>query len=548
MGFLLRTGSVCLLAVLLLATGSALAVEPSSRVFPLASGRFMDRWPAGPYGDVEAFPDGSVLVTRYLPRLRLDRIDVAGNRTRIRIPVPDGDFRPQDVLPLPDGSVIYANEDRIWRIAPDGSVRVLAGAENDAPPPEYAGEDGPAVDAVLRFPRGLAVDGEGNLLFSDWDRVLRVSRDGRITTLAGSGLVGFSGDGGRAVGARLDNPTAVLLRPAGAFAFIDSGNRRVREVTADRQIRTLAGNGEDLERGESRAGDGGPAVDATIGAPRALAGYADGTLVIGGFNWVRSVDPEGVMDTLVDLRSPVRRDRVGDFAGRNANPVDGMAVTPEGGLVISAVEAVRSAPLESRVVERYGSRQVVLYVAPRNTARTLVAMRDARASSRRITAVFDATQAGTARVDVRQDGRDVASSTRQVSAGRGSVTVRGRFARETYDVTLTLTRASGEVAQDAVSLFAGTTLAVAHLRSALTFHGHEGDPRCRRISRRRVDCQIWRRLNFGVARRCVSTLAYELASSGVLFARAYRKPCSAYRFRPNWRGNAWYVPALVAGG
>ena len=542
----LRFSVTCLVAAVMLASAEAGAREPSSRLFPLYLGSPMQAWSSAAYGDLSAFPDGSVLVVSYEPRFRMVRIAPDGTTTRVRVPVPDEEFHPQDLLALADGTVLYARRDRVWRVAPDGTVRVLAGAESDGTHLRYSGEGGPAVDAALKFPRGLAVTDDGTVLFSDWDRVLSVSPSGRITTVAGSSTAGFSGDGGRATLARLDNPTDVLVLPAGGFAFIDAGNLRVRAVSEDGVIRTIAGNGE-LARNNAEARDGGPAVQARLGDPRVLAAAPDGTLYIAGQTTVRKIDAKGIITRLLNLRSPVRGNRVGDFAGRNARPVDGMVVTPEGGVVLSVVEAFADAPLESRSLRRYGSRQVVRYHAPTTTARSLVAQRAARVTEQRVTVVFDATHAGTARLEVRRDDRLVGTIDEEVSAGRNAIRLSGDFGDATHDVTVSLRTPGARTARDEVSLFTGRVLAQAHLASTLTFVGHEGRRRCKRFSSRRLDCDVWRRPDFEVPVRCAATLSFRLEASGKLFARNYRRPCRHFAKRPAWRAD-WYVPVLLAGG
>ena len=178
MSAVLRLSLVCLAVTALLAPAAG-AREPSGRLFPLHLGNSMQAWSSAAYGDLSAFPDGSVTVVSYEPSFRMVRIAPDGTVTRIRVPVPDEDFHPQDLLALADGTVLYARRDRVWRVSPDGAVRVLAGAESDGRHLRYSGEGGQAVDAALDLPHGLAVADDGSVLFSDWDRVLRVGPAGR---------------------------------------------------------------------------------------------------------------------------------------------------------------------------------------------------------------------------------------------------------------------------------------------------------------------------------------------------------------------------------
>ena len=110
----------------------------------------------------------------------------------------------------------------------------------------FSGDGGPAVQAQLRGPAGVAVDGAGNLFIADSfnDRIRKVDSAGVITTVAGTGRTGFGGDGGPAVNARLSRPSGVAVDGAGNLFFADSGNDRIRKVdSASGSITTVAGTG-----------------------------------------------------------------------------------------------------------------------------------------------------------------------------------------------------------------------------------------------------------------------------------------------------------------
>ncbi|HEY4380427.1 MAG TPA: Ig-like domain repeat protein [Acidobacteriaceae bacterium] len=134
----------------------------------------------------------------------------------------------------------------------------------------FAGDNGPATAALLDSPMGLAMDSAGNLYIADSHnhRIRKVSAGtGTISTMAGTGAAGYSGDGGAAMAAQMKLPTALAVDAAGKVFVADTGNHRVREIAASTgRISTVAGNGV-----EGFAGDGGAATAASMDSPNGLA-------------------------------------------------------------------------------------------------------------------------------------------------------------------------------------------------------------------------------------------------------------------------------------
>jgi sugar lactone lactonase YvrE len=158
-----------------------------------------------------------------------------------------------------------------------GTVRFVTGSGEKG---RFKGDGGPAVQATLNFPSAVAVDSRGTLYIADTfnHRVRRVdAATGHISTLAGCGTKRFSGDGGPAEKAMLNEPVALALDERRAWLYIaDLGNYRVRMVDLDNgKISTFAGNGE-----SDYDGDGQPAVQAGLSGPSGLALDADGNLYI----------------------------------------------------------------------------------------------------------------------------------------------------------------------------------------------------------------------------------------------------------------------------
>src|SRR5262249_2902308 len=142
------------------------------------------------------------------------------------------------------------------------------------------GDSGPAALTAIGNIQGIAMDKSGNLFLSDTDnhRVRRVAANGVITTIAGVGTAGFSGDCGPATAPQLNLPYGLAVDNAGVVYIADLGNNRVRRVGVDGVITTVAGTGE-----KRSAGDGGPAAAAALMSPRNVALDGAGSLYISEF-------------------------------------------------------------------------------------------------------------------------------------------------------------------------------------------------------------------------------------------------------------------------
>jgi len=143
----------------------------------------------------------------------------------------------------------------------------------------YSGDGGPATSAELNWPWAVAVDAAGNIYFTDTDnqRIRKVAvSTGIITTVAGTGTAGYSGDGGPATGAQLNSPFGIAVDAAGNIYFADHFNNRIRKVTASTgDISTVAGSGT-----QGFSGDGATATSAEIYYPTSVAVDAVGNLYI----------------------------------------------------------------------------------------------------------------------------------------------------------------------------------------------------------------------------------------------------------------------------
>ena len=161
----------------------------------------------------------------------------------------------------------------------------------------FSGDGGPAVNAQLRRPGGVAVDGAGNIFFNDQleNRIRKVDATGTITTIAGTGEYGFSGAGGPAVNAQLRRPSGVAVDGDANVYIADSNNQRIRKVDSTGTISTVAGRG-----GIGFGGDGGPATQAQLNYPSGVAVGGAGNLFIAdrGNHRIRKVDAAGTIPTV----------------------------------------------------------------------------------------------------------------------------------------------------------------------------------------------------------------------------------------------------------
>lgn len=198
------------------------------------------------------------------------------------------------------GNLLIADNgtNRIRIVDPVGTIHTIAGNGEAG----FAGDNGPATDALLLQPSDAVLDEAGNMFIADWknNRVRKVDTKGVITTFAGNGQAGFSGDGGPASSAKLNLPSGLAIDHNGNLFVADEGNSRVRKIDPQGIITTVAGNGVAFVF----SGDGGPAVNASL-TPLRLALDSAGNLFIADsfVNRVRMVNPAGIITTVAGTSS-----------------------------------------------------------------------------------------------------------------------------------------------------------------------------------------------------------------------------------------------------
>ncbi|MGA7159273.1 MAG: Ig-like domain repeat protein [Acidobacteriaceae bacterium] len=200
---------------------------------------------------------------------------------------------PQGVAVGADGTLYIADtENQRIRAVSGGVISTFAGTGATG----FAGDGGAAASALLRGPTALALDAGGALLVCDTgnQRVRRISA-GTIQTIAGNGTQGFAGDGGQAAQAELDTPMGIAVRADGSIFVADTHNARIRIIAANETISTFAGTGV-----AGYAGDGGPATSAELAAPRGVVITSAGTVLFADSNnqRIRMVDANGIITTI----------------------------------------------------------------------------------------------------------------------------------------------------------------------------------------------------------------------------------------------------------
>ena len=180
---------------------------------------------------------------------------------------------------------------RIRKVNTNGIVSTVAGNGIDG----HFGDGGAATNANIGQAYGVGLDAFGDLFIADHDnsRVRKVDTNGIITTVAGNGIVGFSGDGGAATNARLATPAGVALDAFGNLLIADPGNFRIRKVYMNGIITTVAGNGS-----PGYSGDGGAAIYASLMNPTGIALDAFGNLFVADMCRIRKVDTNGIITTI----------------------------------------------------------------------------------------------------------------------------------------------------------------------------------------------------------------------------------------------------------
>ena len=238
---------------------------------------------------------------------------------------------PRSVAVDPDGNVYVAHprSHRVRKIDTSGLISTLAGNGEDGD----SGDGGPATDAELCFPSGVATDAAGNVYVADRcsHRVRKIDTDGVISTVAGNGSPGGGGDGGPAIEAQLAFPAAVAADPSGTLYVAEGGSHRVRKVSVDGVITRFAGTGR-----PGYSGDGGLAARARLANPAGVATDAAGNVYVAD-SWnhrIRKVDASGVISTIAGTGQRADGGDGGPAASAELAYPAAVALGPDGDLYV----------------------------------------------------------------------------------------------------------------------------------------------------------------------------------------------------------------------
>ncbi|MBT3010992.1 MAG: hypothetical protein KME41_04630 [Candidatus Thiodiazotropha sp. (ex Lucina pensylvanica)] len=231
-----------------------------------------------------------------------------------------------------EGNVYITESDnnRVTKISPSGLRTIIAGNGLSG----FSGDGGPAVNARLDSPADVSLGINGEIYIADQrnDRIRMIDQSGIISTVAGNGIAGYSGDEELAVNASLNSPSAVVMDSDGMMYIADAGNHRIRRVSPDGVISTYAGNDS---RGFS--GDGGAAIGASLNGPSAISVDQNGYLyIVDRLNQrIRKVGSQGIITTVAG--TGVRGFSGDGGIGTEAQLDSPSAITPtkDGGLYIS---------------------------------------------------------------------------------------------------------------------------------------------------------------------------------------------------------------------
>jgi sugar lactone lactonase YvrE len=267
-----------------------------------------------------------------------------------------------------DGNVVVTDclGGHVYQLDADGRATIIAGTGVSTPYGGLSGEGVPALEADIHCPADANADAAGNLLVVDHanNRIRAIGFDGLIDTVIGSGPIGtgsddgnLAGDGGPALQATLQEPWFLAFGPDGLLYFADRDNHAIRTVDSDGIIATIAGTGD-----RGFGGDGGLAIEAQMSRPQGIAVDAAGNLYIADSDnhVIRRVDTHGIITTFAGTGEAGNSGDGGPATEAQINDPNGVAIDAEGNIYFADDIAM--------VIRRVGLSGTISTVAGMGTA------------------------------------------------------------------------------------------------------------------------------------------------------------------------------------
>jgi hypothetical protein len=200
--------------------------------------------------------------------------------------------KPTEAAAAPDGSIVFVDLNRIWRLSPSGSLRLVGGKLEAG----FSGDGGPAATALFNRPTGIDVEPSGSILIADTanNRIRLIDQSGTVRTFAGNGQEGYTGDGAQATLAELGEPVDVKLGPDGFVYIADANNTVIRRVSSSGTISTYMGSGSSA----ASSPDGTPALQYALQDPLSIAFDRLGQVVVLDYNTIRRVNKDLTVTTI----------------------------------------------------------------------------------------------------------------------------------------------------------------------------------------------------------------------------------------------------------
>jgi len=225
-------------------------------------------------------------------------------------------YEPKSVITDASGNLYFVGGNAVYKVDASGIITTIAG-NNDSL--GYSGDGGQATAAKLYNPNSIAIDPSGNIYISDHGnfRIRKINTSGIITTIAGFGTIGFSGDGGQATAAKLNNVSGMTTDAAGNLFIADQNNFRIRMINTSGVITTIAGGITGF------SGDGGQATAAGIGSPIGINIDAAGNLYVSDGNFrIRKINSAGIITTIAGNGYSAGPGLGGGFSGDGGQATD----------------------------------------------------------------------------------------------------------------------------------------------------------------------------------------------------------------------------------